>query len=306
MEATMANWSLWSGCLITVGTVTAGWLAYNSVAHDSASHEAMTLHRNWAIPTAITFLFAGLWTILLAKKNRRPGFLFLTYSGLAGLVLMVTSWLGAEAVFRYGLGVKSLPKVEAGEDGHNHSHGGGAIDGHTHREGILDGHDHKQGSDSEHSDDPIESKLGASAENHNHSHESGASDRLDHKHDSDTDHPDDSTVFKSETGTDAHSHSHDTDSDQQNDSSVKKLTEQETNSKKDETDNDANQHSYDEGNVHQHDSTDINSHDHGLKSEKELEQHAHAMAKDPEKSIKSIIPSDLLDHSHNEGASHQH
>ena len=129
---TMANWSLWSGCLITLGTLTAGWLAYNSVAHDSASHEAMTLHRNWAIPTAIAFLLAGLWSVLLAKKERQPGFLFLTYSGVAGLALMVTGWLGAEAVFRYGLRVKSLPKVEAGADGHNHSHGEGAADGHDH------------------------------------------------------------------------------------------------------------------------------------------------------------------------------
>ncbi|SMG62526.1 conserved hypothetical protein, membrane, partial [methanotrophic bacterial endosymbiont of Bathymodiolus sp.] len=50
----MANWSLWSGCLFAIATAIAGWLAYNSVAHDSASHAAMTLHRNWALPTAST------------------------------------------------------------------------------------------------------------------------------------------------------------------------------------------------------------------------------------------------------------
>ncbi|MDQ7089124.1 MAG: DUF2231 domain-containing protein [Methylococcales bacterium] len=120
----MANWSLWSGCLLTIGTAIAGWFSYNSVAHDSASHAAMTLHRNWALPTATVFLLLGVWAILLAKKERQPSFLFLTFSMIAGLMLMTTAWLGAEAVYRYGLGVISLPKVEEGADGHNHSHEG--------------------------------------------------------------------------------------------------------------------------------------------------------------------------------------
>jgi len=118
----MANWSLWTGCLFAIATATAGWLAYNSVAHDTPSHAAMTLHRNWALPTAAFFLLLGLWAIILANKGRRPGFLFLTFSLTAAGVLMVTGWLGAEAVYRYGLGVKSLPAVAAGADGHNHSH----------------------------------------------------------------------------------------------------------------------------------------------------------------------------------------
>jgi uncharacterized membrane protein len=118
----MANWCLWTGCLFAIATATAGWLAYNSVAHDTASHAAMTLHRNWALPTAATFLVLGLWAIILAKKDRRPGFLFLTFATVAAAVLMITGWLGAEAVYRYGLGVKSLPAVAKGAEGHNHSH----------------------------------------------------------------------------------------------------------------------------------------------------------------------------------------
>lgn len=119
----MANWSLWTGCLFAIATVIAGWFAYNSVAHDAPSHAAMTLHRNWAIPTAILFLLLGLSSIRLAIHNKLPGFKFLSVSIIAAILLMVTGWLGAEAVYRYGLGVMSLPKVEAGADGHNHSHG---------------------------------------------------------------------------------------------------------------------------------------------------------------------------------------
>ncbi|MBL1321756.1 MAG: DUF2231 domain-containing protein [Methylophaga sp.] len=119
----MANWSLWTGCLFAIATVIAGWFAYNSVAHDTPSHAAMTLHRNWAIPTAVLFLLIGFSSIRLAIGKKLPGFKFISVSIVAAIMLMVTGWLGAEAVYRYGLGVMSLPKVEAGADGHNHSHG---------------------------------------------------------------------------------------------------------------------------------------------------------------------------------------
>ena len=133
----MANWSLWTGCLFAIATVIAGWFAYNSVAHDMSSHAAMTLHRNWALPTATLFLLLGFSSIRLAIRNKTPGFKFLSVSILAAILLMVTGWLGAEAVYRYGLGVMSLPQVEAGADGHNHSHGSEEkevvnTDGHKH------------------------------------------------------------------------------------------------------------------------------------------------------------------------------
>ncbi len=179
----MANWSLWSGCLFAIATAIAGWLAYNSVAHDSASHAAMTLHRNWALPTASTFLLLGLWAIFIARKDRRPGFLFLTFSIIAAGLLMVTGWLGAEAVYRYGLGVKSLPVVTKGADGHNHSHGS------EHDESTMEKDEHQHGTTKieqpltedahqyshENKDIPSEtepSKPGVeeSVDGHNHSH----------------------------------------------------------------------------------------------------------------------------------------
>ncbi len=131
----MANWSLWTGCLFAIATVIAGWFAYNSVAHDTPSHAAMTLHRNWAIPTAVLFLLIGFSSIRLAMTNKLPGFKFISVSIVAAIMLMVTGWLGAEAVYRYGLGVMSLPKVEAGADGHNHSHGAESS-----ADSNLDGH----------------------------------------------------------------------------------------------------------------------------------------------------------------------
>lgn len=157
----MANWSLWSGCLFAIATAIAGWFAYNSVAHDSASHTAMTLHRTWALPTAATFLLLGLWAILIARKDRRPGFLFLTFSMIAAGLLMVTGWLGAEAVYRYGLGVQSLPVVIEGADGHNHSHGS------EHGEPTLEesGHQH------EHESQTLAPEQAGNEATHQHNHE---------------------------------------------------------------------------------------------------------------------------------------
>ena len=118
----MANWSLWSGCLFTIVTLIAGWCAYNSVAHDALSHEAMTLHRNWALPTAVLFLIVGRSAINLARKNKEQGYVFLSVSVIAAVLLMIVGWLGTEGVYRYGLGVMSLPTVETSNDGHQHSH----------------------------------------------------------------------------------------------------------------------------------------------------------------------------------------
>jgi len=89
---TMANWSLWSGCIITLATIAAGIYAYNTVAHDAESHIAMTLHRNWALPTAALFLVLGIWSASLARKNLQPKMLFLSISLIALIMLMNTAW----------------------------------------------------------------------------------------------------------------------------------------------------------------------------------------------------------------------
>lgn len=277
---TMANWSLWSGCLLTFATAIAGWLAYNSVAHDSASHSAMTLHRNWALPTAAAFLLLGLWAILLAKKGRRPGFLFLSYSALAGTALMVTGCLGSEAVYRYGLGVKSLPKVEAGADGHNHNHGGGDGHNHSHGNGVSDGYDHKHSADSDHTDDSSGSKSEAGADGHSHSHGEGVSDG--HDHGVDSGHLDDSTGSKSEAGADSYNHNHEGGA------------------------SDGHEHKHGVDNGHQHDPTETKPDDHESKPDKEPEENEHTMVMELEKSLQPTVSSDSHAHSHTEESSHNH
>lgn len=117
--------NLWIGCLLTIGTVAEGFYAYYTVAHDHLSHAAMTDHRNWAIATAILFLVLTLWSIRLYRNNQKQNKLFIAGLMIAMVLLSVTGWKGSEVVYRYGVGVMSLPHTKS------HQHGGNG-DRHKH------------------------------------------------------------------------------------------------------------------------------------------------------------------------------
>ncbi|MEK6747836.1 MAG: DUF2231 domain-containing protein [Pseudomonadota bacterium] len=120
----VARWNLWFSAGITLVTGLTGLYAYNTVTHDVPSHAAMTEHRNWAIVAATLILTLAVWSIVRVRRNRALGVAFSVAMAAAGGVLAATAWHGSEVVFRYGLGVKSLPKAEG--EGHAHQHAGGA------------------------------------------------------------------------------------------------------------------------------------------------------------------------------------
>lgn len=117
---TLAYWNLWLGTGFAVITAIAGWFAFNSVAHDTPSHAAMTEHRNWALVTLSVYVVISIWSILYFKSERKISMLFTSTMILAFLLLASTGWRGSEVVYRYGLGVMSIPKSEG--DGHAHEH----------------------------------------------------------------------------------------------------------------------------------------------------------------------------------------
>ncbi len=167
----VANWNLWIGGVFAILTAIAGWFAYNSVVHDSPSHAAMTVHRNWALATLAVFVLLAVWSLRKNIKKEEPKILFLSIAIFGAGLLMTTGWLGAESVYRYGLGVMALPQVE------NHGHGGGHEstthdDSHAVQDNMVDPHDLKNNQDSQEKREPIHTDAGHEHE-HGHNAHSG-------------------------------------------------------------------------------------------------------------------------------------
>ncbi|ALP53773.1 hypothetical protein Tel_11875 [Candidatus Tenderia electrophaga] len=125
----VARWALWFGAGFTIVTGLAGLYAYNTVAHDTPSHAAMTDHRNWAIAAITIFLVMAIWSAVRVRRKQALGAVFIAAMVIAGGVLASTAWRGGEVVYRYGLGVMSLPKAEG--EGHAHEHADGGGHGHA-------------------------------------------------------------------------------------------------------------------------------------------------------------------------------
>ncbi len=119
----VAYWNLWAGGAASILTVAAGWYAFNTVTHDTPSHDAMTEHRNLALVTLAVLLPVVIWSVRNYTRQQRVSTMFLGTMLLIAGLLLSTAWHGAELVYRHGLGVMSLPKPETGADGHGHSHG---------------------------------------------------------------------------------------------------------------------------------------------------------------------------------------
>lgn len=119
----VARWNLWIGAILTIGTVIAGFDAYNSVAHDAESHMAMTDHKNWALPTAGIFVVLALWAVWKQRGAKTVSPVFVVIIVLASGLLAVTGYKGGEVVYRHGTGVMRMPEIH-GDGGHgSHSHG---------------------------------------------------------------------------------------------------------------------------------------------------------------------------------------
>lgn len=114
-----ARWCLWCAGLATIPTVLAGLYAYNTVMHDAPSHAAMTNHRNWGLPTAGVIAFLSIWSLCRYYYQKTVTLIFLSFLFITQCMLLSTAWRGGELVYRFGLGVMSMP--QQGNDGHEHN-----------------------------------------------------------------------------------------------------------------------------------------------------------------------------------------
>lgn len=81
-----------------------GWYAFNTVDHDAAGHAVMIRHRAWALSATFGLLVLALWDG--RQRAGRPAHpALLPAMLLLSAALSVTGWLGAEMVYRHGIGV---------------------------------------------------------------------------------------------------------------------------------------------------------------------------------------------------------
>ena len=119
----VARWNLALGIVAALITLATGWQAYNTVAHDAPSHANMTVHLRWALGAAALFLVAGIAAWIDRQRAAGAGPALLAAVMLGSVALAITGWLGGENVYRYGLGVMSLPKSDGHKHGGDHMHG---------------------------------------------------------------------------------------------------------------------------------------------------------------------------------------
>lgn len=127
---TVSRWCLWLAALASTLTVMAGFHAYYTVRHDTVSHAVMTVHRNWGITSFIAIWLTAIWSLIRHLKHKAFCWLFALALAITTSLVVITGWYGAELVFRYGLGVKSLPQMETVNHQHtsyNHSSNSAAI-----------------------------------------------------------------------------------------------------------------------------------------------------------------------------------
>lgn len=114
----VAKWMLWVGAGITVFTVITGVDAFSSVAHDDVAHEVMKVHRTWALATGAATVLTAIWV----WRAKAVSTLIVAMSVLLAGMVGATGYLGAELVYRHGLGVMRLP--DGAGEGHEHEGGG--------------------------------------------------------------------------------------------------------------------------------------------------------------------------------------
>lgn len=148
---TVARWNLWIGTVFTVLTLVAGYRAYYTVAHDDVAHAAMNLHLRWAWATLVFFIVGA---ALAWRERARATGASLSLGGILVFsvgALLVTGYLGAENVYRHGLGVMRLA-ASAGP-GHEHAQGTEGRENNNDGDAALNGahqhggHDHGASAD---------------------------------------------------------------------------------------------------------------------------------------------------------------
>jgi Cu(I)/Ag(I) efflux system membrane fusion protein len=128
----VARWCLWLSMGFVILTGLAGLNAYYTVPHDEAGHAAMQTHKTAAIVSFTLILLVGIISIWRFKHKEKPSMVFIVLLFITQLSVIATGYLGAEVVYRYGIGVikAQTPDMMTGHEHHHHDDEKEATSGH--------------------------------------------------------------------------------------------------------------------------------------------------------------------------------
>src|SRR3546814_6761016 len=109
--AIIGHWTLWLSALTAIVAATLGWQAYNSVNHDDAGHLAMTLHRNWALPTTLGLILLAAWDVWRHRDIKVMPWLTVVILLVISLSVLRTAWLGGERSEEHTSELQSLMRI---------------------------------------------------------------------------------------------------------------------------------------------------------------------------------------------------
>ena len=123
----VAGWLLYLGTVAAVFTVTAGFIAASTVAHNEEVHAIMERHEHFGVSVLSLATLLSLWRIKAGGviQGGANGF-FLVLAGLLCILMALGADLGGLMVYHYGVSVKaaivSVPVPESGSSIHLHTH----------------------------------------------------------------------------------------------------------------------------------------------------------------------------------------
>ncbi|WP_262963948.1 DUF2231 domain-containing protein [Methylobacter psychrophilus] len=117
----VASWFLYMGTLAAAFTVIAGFIAADSVVHGGNVHEIMERHEHFGIAVLSLAVLLSVWRMASGTLIRgAANSLFLLFSALLCVLMVLGADLGGLMVYQYGVAVKAVPVTEVG---HEHDHG---------------------------------------------------------------------------------------------------------------------------------------------------------------------------------------
>jgi uncharacterized membrane protein len=123
----VASWFLYFGTITAVFTVTAGFIAANSVAHGDDVHEIMERHEHFGVSVLSLALALSAWRIKSGVLIRgATNSLFLLLSALLCVLMVLGADLGGLMVYHYGVAVKAAP-VPEDSAGHVHNNADASV-----------------------------------------------------------------------------------------------------------------------------------------------------------------------------------